>query len=65
MRVLEAIATMGGFNLWAKKNNVRILRPTPDGGILSYRFNYGAYVSGKATASNILLLPGDTVVVPD
>jgi len=63
-RVLEAIAAMGGFNIWAKKSDVRILRPGKDG-IVSYRFNYGAYVSGKEPDSNIFLEPGDTVVVSD
>ena len=63
-RVLEAIAAMGGFNNWARKNDVRILRDT-DAGRVSYRFNYGAYVAGKAPDSNIFLMPGDTIVVPD
>ena len=64
MRVLEAIAMMGGFNTWAKKSNVRVLRSSEEG-IVSYRFNYGAYVAGKAPDSNMILRPGDTVVVPD
>jgi len=63
-RILEAIATMGGFNTWAKKSDVRVLRSS-DEGIISYRFNFGAYVAGKAPDSNMILLPGDTVVVPD
>ncbi len=63
-RVLEAIAAMGGFNTWARKSDVRILRSTPDG-MVSYRFNYGAYVAGKAPDTNMVLMPGDTVVVPD
>ncbi len=63
-RVLEAIAAMGGFNPWARTSDIRILRPTP-GGIVSYRFNYGSYLAGKAPESNIFLEPGDTVVVPD
>ena len=63
-RVMDAIAAMGGFNTWAKKSDIRVLRPK-DGEIISYRFNYGAYVAGKAPDSNIILRPGDTVVVPD
>ena len=63
-RVLEAIAAMGGFSTWAKKDDVSILRKTADG-LVSYRFNYGAYLAGKAPDSNIVLSPGDTVVVPD
>ncbi|MCG8588215.1 MAG: polysaccharide export protein [Proteobacteria bacterium] len=64
MRVLDAIAAMGGFSTWAKKNQVRILRRTPQG-IVEYRFNYGAYLAGKAPQSNLVLRPGDTIVVPD
>jgi polysaccharide export outer membrane protein len=64
MRVLEAIATMGGFTIWAKKNKVKILRKTPDG-LVEYRFNYGAYMAGKAPDSNIVLMSGDTIVVED
>ncbi len=63
-RVVDAIAARGGFNTWAKQSDVRVLRPSADG-IISYRFNYGAYVAGKAPDSNIVLRPGDTVVVPD
>ena len=62
MRVLEAIATMGGFTVWAKKNNIRILRKTQTG-ITEYSFNYGAYMAGKAPNSNIVLQAGDTIVV--
>jgi polysaccharide export outer membrane protein len=64
MRVLDAVAAVGGFTVWANKSDVRLLRPGPDG-IDSYRFNYGAYVAGKAHDSNMLLEPGDTIVVPD
>ena len=63
-RVLQAIARSGGFSTWAKKSQVRILRQTPEG-LVEYRFDYGAYLSGKAPGSNIVLRPGDTVVVPD
>lgn len=63
-RVMDAIAAMGGFSTWAKRSDVRVLRPTDDG-VVSYRFNYGAYVAGKEPDSNIVLQPGDTVVVPD
>lgn len=64
MRVLEAIATMGGFNAWAKKNRIKVFRR--DGiGMTEYVFNYGAFSAGKATHTNFLLQPGDTVVVPE
>lgn len=64
MRVIEAIATMGGFSAWAKKDRIKVIRKI-DGETVEYGFNYGAYTSGKAPDSNLLLMPGDTVVVPD
>ena len=63
-RVLEAIAIMGGFSIWARKDHIKIIRPVEDGAV-EYVFNYGAFSSGKAPNSNLLLQPGDTVVVPD
>jgi polysaccharide export outer membrane protein len=63
-RVLEAIATMGGFTIWAKKDHVKIIRKSESGPI-EYLFNFGDYASGKAPDSNLVLEPGDTVVVPD
>lgn len=64
MRVLEAIAKAGGFTTFAKKNHVKILRRSP-GGLVEHRFNYGAYVAGKAPNANLVLKAGDTIVVPN
>lgn len=65
MRVVEAIATMGGFNPFAKKDRIKIIREKPGGGTEEYRFNYGAFSAGKAPDSNLLLRPGDTIIVPE
>jgi polysaccharide export outer membrane protein len=65
MRVVEAIATMGGFSAFAKKDRIKIIREQPSGGTIEYGFNYGAYSAGKAPDSNLLLRPGDTVIVPE
>lgn len=65
MRVLEAIATMGGFNAWAKKDRVKIIRKMDGNETVEYVFSFGAFASGKAPDSNLLLRPGDTVVVPE
>ena len=64
MRILDAIVAMGGFSVWAKTNRVTVLRETADGRH-EYRFNYKAYVDGKAPGTNMLLEPGDTIIVPD
>lgn len=63
-RVLQAIARSGGFSTWAKKDKVKILRQTEQG-LVEYRFDYGAYLAGKAPGTNIVLRAGDTIVVPD
>ena len=65
MRVLDAIAAVGGFSPFANKRGIKILRRQPDGGVVEYRFNYNAFLRGSEPGSNIQLHPGDTVVVPD
>ncbi|MBB83990.1 MAG: hypothetical protein CL931_09310 [Deltaproteobacteria bacterium] len=63
-RVIEAIAAMGGLTPFAKKRRIRVLRNTPDGQV-EYRFDYTAFVDGKAPDSNLVLEAGDTIIVPD
>ena len=65
IRVLEAIAFAGGFTTFADKDNVRIVRRQADGGELEYRFDYDAYIKGKAPGTNIVLQNGDTIIVPE
>jgi polysaccharide export outer membrane protein len=62
--VLDAIATAGGFQDFAKQKGVYILRTAPGGGQTRLAFNYKDVVKGKHTEQNIKLQPGDTVVVP-
>ncbi len=65
LRVLEAIAAAGGFSAFAQKDDVRVVRRTDDGGEVEFRFNYGAYIKGNAPGTNIELVSGDTIIVPD
>jgi polysaccharide export outer membrane protein len=65
LRVLEAIAAAGGFSSFAQKNDVRVVRRTDDGGEVEFRFDYGAYIKGNAPGTNIELVSGDTIIVPD
>lgn len=65
LRVLEAIAIAGGFGTFADKGDVRILRRRGDGTEAEYRFDYDAYVRGRAPGTNIVLQAGDTIIVPD
>jgi polysaccharide export outer membrane protein len=65
MRVLDAIGMVGGFTPFANKRRVRLLRPSDDGSVTEYRFNYGSFLNGKEPGTNMILRPGDTIVVPD
>jgi polysaccharide export outer membrane protein len=62
--VLDAIATAGGFQDFAKQKGIYILRSTPGGGQTRLAFNYKDVIKGKHPEQNTKLQPGDTVVVP-
>ena len=63
MTVLQVIALAGDVLEYAKSSNVVIVRN--EGGVeRRYRFNYKNVLKGKNTEQNILLKPGDTVIVP-
>lgn len=61
--VLQMIAMAGGMSDFAKKNKVAIMR-TEDGQTKNFKFNYNDVIEGKKLEQNIVLQPGDTVVVP-
>ena len=61
--VMQLIAMAGGLTEYADKKNILIMR-MEDGQQRSYKFNYSDVAKGKNLAQNILLKPGDTVVVP-
>jgi polysaccharide export outer membrane protein len=65
MRVLDAISMAGGFTPFADKGDVKVLRSLPDGSVEEHEFDYGKFVKGKKPESNLVLEPGDTIVVPD
>ena len=65
LRVLEAIAMAGGFKTFADKDNIRIVRRGEGGDEVEYRFDYDAYIKGKAPGTNIVLRNGDTIIVPE
>lgn len=61
--VLQVIALAGGVNDFAKKDKIVVMR-TESGQTRSYKFNYKDVIEGKKLEQNILLKPGDTVVIP-
>jgi polysaccharide export outer membrane protein len=63
MSVLQALSAAGGFTEWADTKHVLIIR-REGGKETQFKFNYNEYTSGDNTGQNILLKPGDTIVVP-
>jgi polysaccharide export outer membrane protein len=61
--VLQMIATAGGLADFAKGDRIVIMR-TRGGKTETLKFNYKDVIKGKKLEQNILLLPGDTIVVP-
>jgi polysaccharide export outer membrane protein len=63
MTVLQALSSAGGFTQFAKLKNIYVLR-TENGKQVKYPFNYKEVVKGNLAEQNILLQPGDVIVVP-
>ncbi len=61
--VMQLIALAGGLNEYADAKNITITR-TEQGRQQSFRFNYKEVAQGRKLDQNILLKPGDTVIVP-
>jgi polysaccharide biosynthesis/export protein len=63
MTVLQLIAVAGGLSEYADRKNITITR-SHSGKVETLKFNYQDVAKGKNVAQNIVLRPGDTVVVP-
>ena len=57
--ILEGLVNAGGFRDFAKRSKIRILR-----GSKELRFNYDQVVHAKHLEQNVLLEPGDQIIVP-
>jgi polysaccharide export outer membrane protein len=64
MTVLDAISAAGGFRDFAKETKIYVLRTKPDGSQERLPFNYKDAIKGKKPENNVILKPGDTIVVP-
>ena len=62
MNVLQLISMVGGLLEHADRKNIVIIR-TESGKETRLKFNYNDVVKGKNVAQNVLLRPGDTVIV--
>jgi len=63
MTVLQALSSAGGFTQFAKLKSIYIMR-TENGKQVKHPFNYKEVVKGNLAEQNILLQPGDVIVIP-
>lgn len=63
MTMLQGLSSAGGFTPFANLKKIYLLRGRGAAQV-KYPFNYKEVVKGKNTAQNVLLQPGDTIVVP-
>ena len=64
MTVMQLIAVAGGLNEFADGSKISIMR-IEAGRTRALRFDYKNVANGTKVAQNIVLRPGDTVVVPE
>jgi polysaccharide biosynthesis/export protein len=63
MTVLQALTSAGGFTQFARIKSIYVLR-SESGKQVKHPFNYRDVVKGMRPEDNIMLQPGDTIVVP-
>lgn len=61
--VMQALALAGGTGVFANLDKIKILRRV-NGNLIAIPFDYRDIEKGKRLNQNILLMPGDVVVVP-
>lgn len=64
MTVVQALAMAGGLSNFAESGNIVVVRRFPDGKQKVFNFDYDEFADGDNLGQNILLEPGDTIVVP-
>jgi polysaccharide export outer membrane protein len=64
MTVMQLIAIAGGINEFAEANGISVMR-VEAGKTTTFKFEYKDVAKGKKPEQNIVLKPGDTVVVPE
>ena len=61
--ISQAITLAGGFTEYAKESKIRVVRPRKNYTEI-IKVNYNKIVSGKGVQEDVVLIPGDTVIVP-
>jgi len=64
MTVMQALSQAGGLTAYASEGSIIILRRDENGKETSIRFPYSDIISGDDLDKDIVLKPGDVVVVP-
>lgn len=67
LTISQLLAIAGGPSEYAKKNEIVVIRHSerrPDGQPVSFQFNYRDFERRKNLTQDILLKPGDVIVVP-
>ena len=62
--VMQALSIAGGLTPFGDEDDIKILR-RENGRQVSLPFNYSHVKRGKSLELNVVLKPGDVVVVPD
>jgi polysaccharide export outer membrane protein len=63
LRIAQALALAGGFQEFAKLEQIFVIREV-NRELIYFPFNYSDFVNRRQLSGNIVLLPGDTIVVP-
>lgn len=63
IRVAQALALAGGFQEFAKLEQIFVIRDV-DGRLIYFPFNYDDFMDKRKLGGNLVLQPGDTIVVP-
>jgi len=64
MYVLQALSLAGGMTPYASTGSIRVVRTAATGAQHFLSFDYDTIASGKGLEQNVLLEPGDIVLVP-
>jgi polysaccharide biosynthesis/export protein len=64
LTVMQLISLAGGLNEFAKRKEITVVRTDAGGKQVVLPFNYNDVSRGRNLAQNVILQPGDTVVVP-
>ena len=63
--LMQAIALAGGLGPFAAKRRLQVRRRSSGGDETIFAFDYRAYEAGFDLEGNVMLHPGDVIIVPE